>query len=153
MAQPWIFDPSTPTPGLWSVGGFTFDLLSSTIVTQNAAFLRVTGTGIVSGNGFEPTAMGWSFSIANPGGEPRTTFSFSATGDVGSAECRAVQLDAQAAVASGGPYKNKGQLVKTAAKVVGAAEEAGEITDACADCIMDQFARGIAIAAQEPCGF
>ena len=40
MAQPWIFNPSTPTPGLWSVGGFTFDLLSSTIVTQNASFLK-----------------------------------------------------------------------------------------------------------------
>ena len=27
MAQPWIFNPSRPTPGLWSVGGFAFDLL------------------------------------------------------------------------------------------------------------------------------
>src|SRR5207237_4898075 len=50
MAQPWIFNPSTPTSGLWSVGGFTFDLLSSSIVSQNASFLSVTGTGIVSGN-------------------------------------------------------------------------------------------------------
>src|SRR5437016_5898724 len=24
MAQPWVFNPSTPTPALWSVGGFTF---------------------------------------------------------------------------------------------------------------------------------
>ena len=90
MAQPWIFNPSTPTPGLWSVGGFTFDLLSSTTVTQNASSLHIKGTGIVSGNGFDPTAMGWSFTIVNPGGEPSTTFSFTARGstaapDTGSA--------------------------------------------------------------------
>ena|SRR6266480_5095641 len=80
MAQPWIFNPSTPTPGLWSVGGFTFDLLTSTVVTHNAQFLTVTGTGIASGNGFEPTSMEWSFSTQNLGG---TQFSFSATGVAG----------------------------------------------------------------------
>ena len=78
MAQPWIFNPSTPTPGLWSVGGFTFDLLSSTIVTQNAQFLSISGTGIVSGNGFDPTDMEWSFSTQSSGGRPRVKFSFSA---------------------------------------------------------------------------
>src|SRR5690349_3483254 len=41
MATPWIFNPSTPTPGLWSVGGFTFDLLSATVVSQSATFLNV----------------------------------------------------------------------------------------------------------------
>src|SRR6266480_1648890 len=52
MAQPWIFIPSTPTPGLWSVGGFSFD----------------------------PTAMDWSFTTQSAGGHTRTTFSFSANG-------------------------------------------------------------------------
>jgi hypothetical protein len=80
MAQPWIFTPSTPTPGLWSVGGFTFDLLSSTVVTQNAQFLNISGTGIVSGNGFDPTGMEWSFTAQQSGGTPRTIFSFSANG-------------------------------------------------------------------------
>ena len=80
MAQPWIFNPSTPTPGLWSVGGFTFDLLTSTVVTHNATFLTISGTGIVSGNGFDPTNMEWSFSSQNAGGRPRTIFSFSANG-------------------------------------------------------------------------
>jgi hypothetical protein len=80
MAQPWIFTPSTPTPGLWSVGGFSFDLLASTVVTQNANFLIITGTGIVSGNGFDPTAMDWSFTTQSAGGHTRTTFSFSANG-------------------------------------------------------------------------
>jgi hypothetical protein len=80
MAQSWIFNPSTPTPGLWSVGGFTFDLLSATVVTQNAQFLSISGTGIVSGNGFDPTSMEWSFTAQNAGGRPRTIFSFSANG-------------------------------------------------------------------------
>ena len=79
MAQ-WTFNPSTPTPSLWSVGGFTFDLLSSTVVTQNASTLVITGTGIVSGNGFDPTAMDWSFTTQSSGGKTRTTFSFSANG-------------------------------------------------------------------------
>jgi hypothetical protein len=79
MAQ-WAFNPSTPTPGLWSVGGFTFDLLSATVVTQNAQFLSISGTGIVSGNGFDPTNMEWSFTAQNAGGRPRTIFSFSANG-------------------------------------------------------------------------
>jgi len=85
----WTFAPSTPTPSLWSVGGFTFDLLSSTVVTHNNQFLTISGSGIVSGNGFDATAMEWSFSIQNRGG---TIFSFSATNGVavpdgGSAIC------------------------------------------------------------------
>jgi hypothetical protein len=78
MAPTWIFNPSTPTPGLWSVGGFTFDLLSSTVVTQNATFLNITGTGIISGNGFDPTAGTWAFSVQSAGGKTLTEFSFSA---------------------------------------------------------------------------
>jgi hypothetical protein len=80
MAQPWIFDPSTFTDNLWSVGGFTFDLLSSTVVTHNAQFLIISGTGIVSGNGFDDTNMEWSFTTQNMGG---SIFSFSATGSAG----------------------------------------------------------------------
>ena len=80
MAQAWIFNPSTPTSGLWSVGGFTFDLLSSTIVTQNANFLTIMGTGIVSGNGFDPASMEWSLSTQSAGGKLREIFSFSANG-------------------------------------------------------------------------
>ena len=78
MAQPWIFNPSTNTPALWSVGGFTFDLSSSTIVIQNAEELTISGTGIVSGNGFDPTEMNWMFTSQNAGGGNREEFSFSA---------------------------------------------------------------------------
>ena len=73
-------------------------------------------------------------------------------GDVGTPECREVQLDAQSAVSSGGPYKNPGQLVSTAAKVVSAAVAAKEIAAECSSCIMNQFARSIAIKDQEACG-
>jgi VPDSG-CTERM motif len=79
----WTFNPSTPTPGLWSVGGFTFDLLSSTIVTQNASTLVIEGSGIVSGNGFDPTATEWSFTTQSAGGRTGTIFSFSANGITG----------------------------------------------------------------------
>jgi len=69
MSAPWTFNPSTATPGLWSVGGFTFDLLSSTITLQSTDELIITGTGIVSGNGFDPTRAFFAFAAANVGGE------------------------------------------------------------------------------------
>jgi hypothetical protein len=75
-----------------------------------------------------------------------------APGDIGSAECREAQVAAEIAVESGGPYENHGQLVRTAANVVSAAVAAGTITEACASCIMNQFARRIPIAEQAPCG-
>jgi hypothetical protein len=78
MSAPWTFNPSTPTPGLWSVGGFTFDLLASTVVFQSSTFLSISGTGIVSGNGFDPTDMDLSFSSQKSG---TNTFSFSANGN------------------------------------------------------------------------
>jgi hypothetical protein len=79
MAQPYIFTPSTPTPGLWSVGGFTFDLASSTVVLQNADFLVITGTGTLTGNGFDATEGTWSFTSQSPDADG--VFSFSASGD------------------------------------------------------------------------
>ena len=78
MAQPWIFVPSTPTQALWKVGGFTFDLNSSTIETQSKTDLTIEGTGIVSGNGFDETPMNWMFTTQNAGGKNMQVFSFSA---------------------------------------------------------------------------
>ncbi len=74
--SPWIFSPSTPTTPLWSVGGFSFDLMSSTIVSQTNFFLNVTGVGTLSGPGFDPTAGTWSFTVASAKGEARETFGF-----------------------------------------------------------------------------
>ncbi len=77
MAEPWIFSPSTPTPGLWTVGGFTYDLSSATVVFQSADFLSITGTGTISGNGFDPTEGMWNFTSQSPSAQG--VFSFSAS--------------------------------------------------------------------------
>lgn len=74
----YTFDPSTPTTPLWTVGGFRFDLLTSTIVNQNAFSLVVRGTGILSGNGFDPTPGAWIFSSGAALGQNQTSFSFAA---------------------------------------------------------------------------
>ena len=79
MATPWTFlPPPGGQPALWSVGGFTFDLTSATVVTRTAEFLNITGVGTVSGNGFEATMARWAFSVANSGGGTGDFFSFSA---------------------------------------------------------------------------
>jgi hypothetical protein len=83
MTAPWNFSSGGPLLGLWSVGGFTFDLTSSTIVVQTHSALIIDGTGIVSGNGFDPTAMSWSFTTQSAGGRTQATFSFSANGCAG----------------------------------------------------------------------
>ena len=83
MATPWIFSPSTVTPGLWSVGGFTFNLMSATVVDHTATFLNITGTGIVTGPaGFEDTVARWAFTVQNAGGT-HDFFSFSANSATG----------------------------------------------------------------------
>ncbi|MGH8093680.1 MAG: hypothetical protein ACREIF_09435 [Chthoniobacterales bacterium] len=78
FAAPWTFNPSTPTPGLWSVDTFTFDLLTATIVSQGGGFLNISGTGTVSSTtpGLDPTPGTWFFSTQDP--KTAGTFSFSA---------------------------------------------------------------------------
>jgi hypothetical protein len=80
--QPWNFVTTAPATNFWNVGGFKFELLSSYIQAQGGTagmngFVFVFGTGIVSGNGFTPTACYWSFHIADPpsdAGIPAWTF-------------------------------------------------------------------------------
>ena len=74
----YTFSPSTPTSMLLSVGGFTFDLQSSSVHSQDNFSLVVLGSGTISGNGFAPTAGAWSFSVTNPAGRPHATFAFQA---------------------------------------------------------------------------
>lgn len=76
MGTPWIFNPSTPKLGLWKVGGFTFDLSSSTIVSQSAFFLNITGIGTITGNGFDATLGEWSFTSSNSNGKVKSSFGF-----------------------------------------------------------------------------
>lgn len=54
--------PVAPTASLWSVGGFTFDLvnvLTNTISGTGAA--EISGTGTVSGNGYDATVFSWLY--------------------------------------------------------------------------------------------
>lgn len=74
----YTFNPSTATTPLWTVGGFTFNLTSSTVVFQNSQFLAISGNGILSGNGFDPTPGVWAFTSQQADGSPQTSFSFSA---------------------------------------------------------------------------
>jgi VPDSG-CTERM motif len=78
FSAPWVFNPSTPKAALWSAGGFTFDLLTSTIVMQGMGFLTVSGNGTILGNGFDGTSGTFNFSTQNPGSNG--IFSFSAAG-------------------------------------------------------------------------
>jgi len=77
-----------------------------------------------------------------------------AQGDVGSEVCRDVQLQVQQAVGNetDPPYKNHGAYVKAAAHAANPALESGEITEACHECIVSQFAQSIPIINQNPCG-
>jgi len=84
LATPWIFNlgtPGSPLPGpatnpLWQVGGFSFALASSTIITQTVNFLNVSGPGTITGNMFDPTPGTWSFTSTNSNGAPQTSFTF-----------------------------------------------------------------------------
>ena len=76
IVAPWSFN-SGPISSFWTVGGFTFNLTSSTISSQGVGGVLVTGIGSISGNGFDITEGTWNFST-QPGGIG-TTFSFSAS--------------------------------------------------------------------------
>jgi hypothetical protein len=76
MTAPWNFN-SGALPALWSVGGFMFNLTASTITQQGNGFLAVSGTGTITGNGFDSTPGSWRFSTQNP--PANNVFSFSAS--------------------------------------------------------------------------
>jgi VPDSG-CTERM motif len=83
FSAPWTFTAGLSP--LWSVGGFTFNLLTSSVTHGTIlgnAYVAVSGMGIVSGNSFDPTALSWSFTTQDPAvtANPQTfTFSASAT--------------------------------------------------------------------------
>jgi hypothetical protein len=79
MATPWIFNPSTSTPSLWSVGNFHFDLTSAVIVQQTPTFLNISGVGTLFGTGFDPTAGTWSFTSTSSNGGTQSSFGFQAS--------------------------------------------------------------------------
>ena len=72
---PWTF--TSGLANLWSVGGFTFNLTTSSIIQQGNGFLAVSGTGTITGNGYTDTPGTWKFSTQNP--PANGVFSFSAS--------------------------------------------------------------------------
>jgi len=60
MTAPWNFTSSTPFSYAFSIGGFTFDLNSGTIVSQTKKSLQLTGSGTVTSNGFTTTVGDWT---------------------------------------------------------------------------------------------
>jgi hypothetical protein len=73
VASPWHFT-SGALPSFWSVGGFTFNLISSSISLQSSLFLDVNLTGTVTAAGFDPTTFTGTFQVANPPANGTTTF-------------------------------------------------------------------------------
>jgi hypothetical protein len=73
FAAPWTFN-SGPLNDFWSVGGFTFNLLSSSISGTRGRFLDVVLTGTVTGNGFEDTTFTGTFQVANPSADGFSRF-------------------------------------------------------------------------------
>ena len=76
---PWSFN-SGAVPSFWSVDGFTFDLISSSITQQANGTLDVVGSGTVSHSGFTPTPGTFNFSTQDPSASSH--FSFSAASAV-----------------------------------------------------------------------
>jgi hypothetical protein len=64
FAFPWTFN-SGPIAAFWTVGGFTFNLLGSSIISQiGDGFLLVSGTGTITGPGYATTTgVTWLFSV------------------------------------------------------------------------------------------
>ncbi len=73
-------------------------------------------------------------------------------GDVGSVECRLVQLEVFVLVDERGPFVNHGQLMKAINEFLNAEKRNGVISGACAACIRSQFARRVPPDMQTPCG-
>ena len=81
----WNFNTGVPINNFWSVGDYTFQLLSSILVSQVGGAVVVAGTGVVSVTGanpagYTPTTMSWSFTSQDPKtGTGPDTWSFSAS--------------------------------------------------------------------------
>jgi len=75
-------------------------------------------------------------------------------GDVGTIECRLLQLAVQGAVGDEDPvvYRNHGAWLSAVSNIVRPEKDSGAITPECASCIVHQFARRVPIAGQTPCG-
>lgn len=71
---PWSFT-SGPISNFWSVDGFTFDLTSSSVISQGSGALHVAGTGTVSKSGFTATPGTWNFTTQDSSADSQFSFS------------------------------------------------------------------------------
>jgi hypothetical protein len=71
---PWSFS-SGAIPSFWSVDGFTFDLTSSSIISQTSGAVSVDAVGTISGNSFDPTPGLFHFTTQNPSAAEKFSFS------------------------------------------------------------------------------
>lgn len=75
----WNLNTAVTIVDFWKVGGFSFDLTSSTSSYDSAGlgFLQASGYGKIKKAGYEDTNGIWSFSTQNPGDGSKFTFSAS----------------------------------------------------------------------------
>jgi hypothetical protein len=63
FSAPWNFDTILPITNFWNVGGFKFELVSSSVSVQASQYpfghVVMDGTGTISGNGYMSTAVSW----------------------------------------------------------------------------------------------
>jgi hypothetical protein len=81
MPSTWVFNPSTPLSPLWSIPGpdnFAFHL-SSAIIELQTTFLLISGTGTLTGTGFDPTPATWFFSTQGVATDGKYSWSSSTT--------------------------------------------------------------------------
>jgi len=74
--QDFQFNPLFPSPvdPLWAIGGFEFTLASVSIDFQSSIVIALSGTGTISGNGFDDTVGSWILT----GNAAGSLFNFSA---------------------------------------------------------------------------
>jgi hypothetical protein len=73
LFSPWSFN-SGVVNNFWTVGGFTFNLSSSSVFSNAGGFLNVVIAGTVSGNGFTATPFNGTFQVADPASNGSTSF-------------------------------------------------------------------------------
>lgn len=83
----FTYDPFSVVSPLWTVGGFSFTLNQITYIdevtdSEGHMFLSLAGSGVFTGNGFESTAGGWTFSSDGIPGDGSGTFAFSSVNAV-----------------------------------------------------------------------
>ncbi|UCB54105.1 MAG: VPLPA-CTERM sorting domain-containing protein [Thiotrichales bacterium] len=66
--SPFTFNPSTPVSNLLQIGNWQVDLATTTIDDQTVDVLTLSGTGTISGNGFDLTPTTWTLSANATGG-------------------------------------------------------------------------------------